>query len=190
MIKCYFGLPGCGKSTILTAIAQRELKRKRYHYVYTNFYCHGCIRLNMDDLGEKDFSQSLIIIDEITLEFDSRNFKSFSEKFKKFFTLHRHDRSDIIYATQYYNNVDKRIRDLTAENYYVRRIGPISIAMMCPFSIIFPSDTGDILFGWTKPELFTRKEFYIRALYYKKFDSYAMDRGRDDPVRHVWGSGR
>lgn len=28
MIKCYFGLPGCGKTTILTAIAQRERKKK------------------------------------------------------------------------------------------------------------------------------------------------------------------
>jgi broad-specificity NMP kinase len=27
MIKCYFGLPGCGKTTILTAIAQREIKK-------------------------------------------------------------------------------------------------------------------------------------------------------------------
>jgi hypothetical protein len=141
----------------------------------------------MSDLGEKDFTDSLILIDEITLEFDNRNFKTFNEKYKRFFTLHRHDNCDVIYATQYYNNVDKRIRDLTAVNYYVRRIFFLSIAMMCPFQVRFPEETGEIIFGWSKPQLMTRKEFYLRVLYYKKFDSYARDNNRPAPVRHVWG---
>ena len=47
MITCYFGVPGCGKTTLLTKIAQKELKRiKRckspYNHVLTNFYCQGC----------------------------------------------------------------------------------------------------------------------------------------------------
>ena len=37
MIKCYFGVPGCGKSTNLTKVAIKELHRlkKRYKYIYT-----------------------------------------------------------------------------------------------------------------------------------------------------------
>lgn len=125
MVTGYFGLPGSGKTTFLTMIAQKELSlikkgKSKYDRVYTNFYCEGCYRLTWNDLGVKLIENSLILIDEITLFADSRDFKTFPFPIKQFFILHRHYRCDIIYFTQHYNNVDKKIRDLTYDLYFVR----------------------------------------------------------------------
>ena len=43
MVTGYFGLPGSGKTTFLTMIAQKELRlikkgQSKYDRVYTNFY--------------------------------------------------------------------------------------------------------------------------------------------------------
>ena len=87
MITCYFGVPGCGKTSILACLAQRELKRIRkgkspYKAVYSNFACKGCKSFPVRDLGFYKFSHSLILIDEITLDVDSRDFKTFSKGLK------------------------------------------------------------------------------------------------------------
>ena len=90
MVKGYFGLPGSGKSTFLTMIAQKELKRIRrgksaYKHVLTNFYCEGCCIIDYSQLGLYDLSHSLILLDEITLDAESRDFKLFNSKKKRFF---------------------------------------------------------------------------------------------------------
>ena len=116
MISCYFGVPGCGKTTLLTKLAIKEKKRlrKRYDNIYTiNFNCEGCVPLTWDDLGKYRFENSLILIDEITLLADNRDFKTFPKDILEFFVLHRHMGLDIVYATQNFENVDKKIRDLT-----------------------------------------------------------------------------
>ena len=127
MIKGYFGLPGSGKTTFLTMIAQKELKRiergrSAYKRVLTNFYCQGCYMIDYSQLGFYDLSDSLILLDEITLDADSRNFKQFDQFKKKFFLLHRHYSIDVIYFTQQWDGVDKKIRDITHDLYYVKKL--------------------------------------------------------------------
>lgn len=127
MISCYFGVPGCGKTTQLTKIAINELKRKlfhRSHYdnIYTiNFTCSGCIPIKFEDLKTYKFYNSLILIDEITMDADNRSFKTFSAEIRDFFLLHRHLGLDIIYATQNFENVDKKIRDITNDLWYMSK---------------------------------------------------------------------
>lgn len=85
MIIGIWGLPGSGKTTTLTAISQKALAGKRflpelrndYEYVFTNFYSEGCYKLDFDDLKNCAIENSLMIIDEISLYADSRNFKTF-----------------------------------------------------------------------------------------------------------------
>jgi len=111
MIKCYFGVPGCGKTTTLVKVARKEQKRlkKRYKEIYTiNFQCVGCIPIEFNDLKEYKFNDALILIDEITMDADNRSFKTFPKEIRDFFILHRHLGVDIIYATQNYENVDKK----------------------------------------------------------------------------------
>lgn len=120
MIKCYFGVPGVGKSTILV----REYKKNRKHYdhIYTiNVQIKGVEMITKEDLEKYKFKNTLILWDEITMDADNREFKSFSKDLRDFFILHRHLGCDIIYATQNFENVDKKVRDLTCELWYMQK---------------------------------------------------------------------
>lgn len=120
MIKCYFGVPGVGKSTILV----REYKKCKRHYdhIYTiNLQIKGVEMINREDLEKYKFKNTLILWDEITMDADNRSFKSFSSDLRDFFILHRHFGCDIVYATQNFENVDKKVRDLTSELWYMSK---------------------------------------------------------------------
>lgn len=120
MIKCYFGVPGCGKSTIL--VREYKKNRRRYDHIYTiNIQIKGVPMITKDDLEKYKFTNSLILWDEITMDADNREFKSFSKDLRDFFILHRHFGCDIIYATQNFENVDKKVRDLTSELWYMSK---------------------------------------------------------------------
>lgn len=131
MITGYFGLPGCGKTTFLTMIAQKELKRiahgkSVFKRVYTNYYCAGCYQINMADLSKYKIEDSLILLDEISIDADSRDFKNFSKGLRDFFILHRHLNCSICWFTQSYDKMDKTIRDLTFDLWYVTK-SPVPI---------------------------------------------------------------
>lgn len=132
MISCIFGLCGSGKSLLLGFLTDRALNDKNVNYhglmvssnrhydrVYTNFNFHGCYKLDFNTLGYSDYSNCLMIIDEIMLLADCRNFKSYGDNLKLFFSQHRKKHIDIIYATQSYDDVDKKIRNVTDNLYYI-----------------------------------------------------------------------
>lgn len=120
MIKCYFGVPGCGKSTVL--VKEYKKNRKKYDHVYSiNISINGVKEIKKEDLEKYKFKNTLILWDEITLDADNRSFKSFSPELRDFFILHRHLGCDIIYATQNFENVDKKVRDLTCELWYMSK---------------------------------------------------------------------
>ena len=101
LITCYFGVPGVGKTTLLTKIAVKAIKRMNrgkgnYEQVYTNFYCKGALRLDFNDLDKYKITNSLILLDEITMDADNRDFKNFPVGIRDFFILHRHLGNDII----------------------------------------------------------------------------------------------
>lgn len=120
MIKCYFGVPGVGKSTILAK--EYKKNRKKYAHIYTiNLQLKGVEMITKEDLELFKFKNTLILWDEITMDADNREFKSFSKDLRDFFILHRHLGCDIIYATQNFENVDKKVRDLTCELWYMNK---------------------------------------------------------------------
>ena len=187
MITCFFGLPGCGKSTLLAKLAYKELKRikkgkSKYVRVLSNYFIRGCSVLDFDMLGKYDMSNSLILIDEISLDADSRDFKSFSKPLKQFFILHRHYGCDIIYATQQYDGVDRKIRELTQNLYYMKKAGPLTYATAIYRKITITEDS-EIKMGYVLPKLIKiisdirhTMIFCFRPRYYKLFDSF------DSPV--------
>lgn len=183
MITCFFGLPGCGKSTLLAKIAQKELRRikkgkSKYARVLSNYYIKGCQRLEFADIGVVDMTGSLLLIDEISLDADSRDYKSFSHHLKQFFILHRHYGVDVIYATQQYDGVDRKIRELTHNLYYMKKIGPLTYATTI-FRKITISEDSEIKMGYVFPSLLKiltdlKNTMVIcwRPRYYKYFDSF------------------
>lgn len=195
MIKCYFGVPGCGKTTTLVKIARKELKRLKRHYkeVYTiNFECVGCIPIKFDDLKEYKFNNSLILIDEITMDADNRSFKTFPKEIRDFFILHRHLGVDIIYATQNYENVDKKIRDLTAELWYMSKsVVPIlrgfTTSKRIYRNININEFTSDLTLGYRFCSFLemifaSNMEVTWRKKYYKYYDSWDELSLKDRPL--------
>ena len=191
MIKCFFGVPGCGKSTTLV----HEFKKygKRYDHVYTiNLSIKGCTRITKDILENYQINNSLILWDEITMDADNREFKSFSKDLRDFFILHRHLHCDIIYATQNYENVDKKIRDLTDELWYMSKsvvplLSNITTTKRIYRNININEHTSELTLGYRFcnfiESLFVSNfKIILRPLYYKYFDSWDKMNISDRPI--------
>lgn len=187
MLTCYFGVPGCGKTTILTKIAQKELHRIKkgksaYKHILTNFYCQGCEMVTFDDLKDSYISDSLILLDEITLDSDSREFKNFSKGHKDFFTLHRHLHNDIVVFCQDYSRMDKTIRNNVYDLWYVTKsvipfFRSFSVARRIYRNIAINEMSSELTLGYRFAN-FTERLFSSnckiiwRRPYYKYFNSY------------------
>lgn len=188
-ISLYFGLPGCGKTTLLTQMAVHEsylikMGQSRYTKVITNvplkcenvFYCE-----DFSWFGSRYVEGALYLIDEATLIFDSRDYKIFTKGLVKGFVLHRHTRNDIVVFVQIWDRVDKTIRDICDRVYYLHKgaiCKPITYINHIPYSILFPDDKsdkyGDIIMGYKKCGFFKRltsKRIY-RKYFYGYFDTY------------------
>lgn len=175
MITMVFGLPRQGKSTYLAFKAKQALctrrGRKRYDRVYSNFDIAGCYPFDYKDLGKYNFENCLILFDEAGLEADSRKFKSFDDDAKYFFTNHGHYGVDIIIASQGFDDVDKKIRNCTAEYYYVRKV--LWWTAVLPIKQILTVDemTHQIVTGYKLRGLIWGR-FIFRPFYYKWFDTH------------------
>lgn len=204
MITGYFGVPGCGKTTLATKKARkinkmikrdekrvkRGLKRKcPYDYVLTNFSCKGCYKINFTDIGIYDIQRCAIILDELTIDADNREFKSFARSSVEGFIYHRHYFNDIFYYTQNYNAVDKKIRDLTHTLYFVKKsylpfFNLFTKARRIFRTIDINEHTKEIVNGYRFPNLFELildffglvriGEICFRPFYYKDFDSFCQ----------------
>lgn len=192
MITCLFGVPRVGKNTMLTKIARKALRqrvgfmglfgRNRYDHVYTDFACEGCEQIDFKKLGEYKFYNSLIIFGEMALEADNREFKTFQKEIRDFLVLHGHLWNDVVYATQNYSNVDKKIRELTEELWYLSKsVVPIlrefTTAKRVYRTIAINEYTGDLIMGYRfcnfLESLFTSNyKIVFRRLYYRYFDSW------------------
>lgn len=125
-ITCFFAPPGSGKSCALALIAQKELKRikkgkSRYKYVFTNFAVVGCYKISLKDFDRYFIHDALIILDEVTMEADSRDWKNMSKGFVNFVVTHRHLNNDIITAVQDFTRLEKTLRSNVDRLYFLSR---------------------------------------------------------------------
>lgn len=197
MIINVFGLPRMGKSTLLARCARRANKGKGlifghglwkvragefapYSRVYSNFPLKGCYMIDFDQLGYYDFHDCLIIIDEISLYADSRDFKNFDKKIKQWFALHGHYRTDVLICSQNLEDSDKRIRNLAPVLLQVDKCGP--------FTLVRPiKRQADVIQG----EIFIKSPplsatWFLRKPYYSDFDSFAAPTLPPQPKQKIW----
>lgn len=195
MITGYFGLPASGKSTVLTSIAQKELRKIRkgkskYDIVCTNYYCQDCVKIDYQMLGNYKLQNALVLLDELTLDADSRNFKQFNQVKKEFFMQHRKDNVDVIYFTQAWDGIDKKIRDLTYSLYFAyqpfanvkgiifKPFQQFTIARRIFRKLDINEYTNEIVLGYRFATTFERwfgrgiKKFVWRPSWYKYFDTF------------------
>ena len=180
MISMFFGVPGVGKTTLLCKIAMDSVRK--YEHVYTNVRLKvpGVTYITDDCIGKYELENCLILIDEASIFADNRDYKKFNQNGTRleYFLTHRHHHADIILFTQGYNAVDKKLRTLTVNLYYMQKglfLGhwftkyyPIS------YGIAFPDGErlGEIAEGYSQPpllaRLFTTHRIYRPEKQYRK----------------------
>lgn len=99
-----------GKSTFLAWCAIHYHLRGRKVFSTSPLPCARLI--NYEDIGVAAFPpRSVILIDEVGMIWDNRNFKNFQAHVRDYFKLQGHYKHTVIMASQSYD-VDKKIRDL------------------------------------------------------------------------------
>lgn len=114
-----FGKKGSGKTTLLVRYALEYLDRG--WSVYSTIPVPGTIKFDVDQFGKVQFPwKSCVIVDEVGMIWDNRNFKNFRADQRDYFKLQRHYGNVLILASQTFD-VDKKIRDLADEMYLVTK---------------------------------------------------------------------
>ena len=181
MIIGVFGLPGAGKTTFLAKCAYKCLRGESFlgipphAKVFTNFECPGCYKLDFSTLGLYSYEDCLILIDEIMLLADTRDFKSFPEHLKFFFCMSRHFKVDICYCSQYWSDCDKKIRVLTSCYYLLESSNYFPVSYVKPINRSMGAENNQMVDNYNVGAPITWKIVY-RPRYYKLFDSFYNDR--------------
>lgn len=204
-VSLYFGLPGCGKTTMLAKMAYDAVRLGKYNNVYTNVHVNipGVTYIDNDCIGTYELRDCLLLIDEATLFADSRAYKTFSKGRLEYFLEHRHRNADIALFTQQWDGVDRKIRTITDRVFYIKKgllFGHwFSSCYRIPYDIIIPDPKkaaggeklGEIIQGYCKPPWFVRLfcQRVFRPKYYRFFDSWELDPldslpSRYSPVLH------
>lgn len=140
-----FGKKGSGKSTYLVKTALKYMQRG--FVVYTNMtdlMIAGVRLIDINDLGDfVPVSNSLLLVDEVGMIWDNRNFKSFKPSVRDFFKLQRHYKVLVYLASQTFD-IDKKLRDLTDAMYlHVNLFGVLSIGKRIFKSITLTESTSE-----------------------------------------------
>lgn len=173
MFDVYFGSPGSGKSTMACRLARKAIKKGRK--VYSNVEIGGCLKLDpRSDIGKYDISDGLVIVDECGIEFNNRDFKSFSKEQNQWFKLYRHAHTDIVIFSQSFEDMDKKLRILATRYFLVERsfIPKFIRCRRITKKIAISEQDRSIIDAYDFVP-FSRR-LYFAPIYWKYFDSFAM----------------
>lgn len=177
-----FGKKGSGKSTLLSKYAL-EYREKGWN-VFTTEGIPGTYLIQAHEVGKTQFPpHSCILIDEASLAWDNRDFKTMSKDTIEWFRLQRHYKCRVFLFSQTFD-VDKKIRDLADEMFLVtKKMRVFSYAKRILRQTVLVEATGNapskidenlvfdsLLFFWAG----SRKLTFIPK-WVKWFDSFGFD---------------
>lgn len=115
-----FGKKGSGKSTFMCKQAIKYSKKG--YKVYCNTYIPGTYYFDASDIGFFFFPEnSVLLVDEVGMIWDNRDFKSFKKEVRDYFKLQRHYRHIVFLFSQSFD-IDKKLRDLTDNMYLITNV--------------------------------------------------------------------
>ena len=185
-----FGKKGSGKSTLLTKLCLDYIKKGRP--VYSTLPVPGTYHLDAKDIGYKYFPpNSVLMIDEVGMIWDNRNFKKFDEKVRDFFKLQRHYKL-VVYLFSQTFDIDKKLRDLTDHMYLVEKKARVfTWAKRITKRVVLNKSTAEapskidedlvfdpLLFFWAGTRRFTFIPKYVK--YFDSFTTPELPRGENE----------
>lgn len=118
-----FGKKGSGKTTNLTKIAIQHIKAG--WIVYSTIDIPGTIKFNVNDVGYKVFPEhSVVLIDEVGMIWDNRDFKSFKPQVRDYFKFQRQYKNKVYLFSQTFD-IDLKLRNLTDEMWLLTNVGRV-----------------------------------------------------------------
>lgn len=190
-----FGKKGSGKTTFLTKLAYEFVKKGGVRVYCTDPTIANTYTFNPKDLGTFDFEEnSLVLIDEVSLIWSNRDFKSFSRSVDRWFRLMRHKRCSCYMFSQTFD-VDKKIRDLVDGMYLMtKKFNCIAWAKQISKSMVLTEAEGD------QPSSIAENLHFVSFLlwpfgsriftwipkYSKMFDSFADQRSDLMPAQFTF----
>ncbi len=137
-----FGKKGSGKTTFLTKIAIQAVKKGKA--VYSTVYVPGAVLFDVQEIGTRTFPpESVVLIDEVGMIWDNRNFKNFRTDVRDYFKLQRQYRNTVYLFSQTFD-VDVKLRNLTDAMYLCKcHMGWLSVARKIRRDIVIVEPQGD-----------------------------------------------
>lgn len=120
-------------------------------------------------LKHSAIKNSLLIIDEASIEYNNRLLKMNKNEIE-FFKLHRHYKTDIIIISQSYEDIDITLRRMYGKMFLIKpAIFHISMIREIKKYITIDTETEQIIEGYKYTPF---PKFFYRRKWYKFFDSY------------------
>ncbi len=121
----YVGIPGSGKTTFAAYLTKKrlkdkKLKKKNRNIVLSNVPLKGAYKVVKSDIGHYEIKDCLLIMDEAGIDYNNRNFKSFSDDETYFYKFHRHYNVDIAMFSQDFD-IDLKLRKLATRLFIVKK---------------------------------------------------------------------
>lgn len=118
-----FGKKGSGKTTTLTKIAITNIRKGRK--VYSTVRIPGTYFFRVEQIGRFTFEpESIVLIDEVGMVWDNRDYGSFKPEVRDFFKLQRQYKLTVYLFSQAFD-IDKKLRDLTDEMYLLTNVARV-----------------------------------------------------------------
>lgn len=136
-----FGKKGAGKTTLITKLAVKALKKKKA--VYSTVDVPGCRTFDVSLVGKYNFPENaVVLIDEVGMIWDNREYKSFKPEVRDWFKLQRHNKVTVYLFSQTFD-VDVKLRNLTDYMYLVQNhFGVLSVARKIKRGIVIVNPDG------------------------------------------------
>lgn len=116
-----FGKKGSGKSTLIQKLSNKYYKNGWTVYSTEESLNPEILPLDPKNIYNYEFPEhSCIFIDEVSLIWDNRDFKSMDKKVIEWFRYQRHHKCRVFLFSQTFD-IDKKLRDLTDEMYLVNK---------------------------------------------------------------------